>query len=117
MLQPEVYTDHIAGCILAVALYLASTLIGVVKFHRFANLHLESARYGSVIWYLFIAHTLISGQYSPFLFYLALGTFILSSLEEVVLLLISDEVDEHMRSIFVVWRRRRAATSPGQGSA
>lgn len=106
MLKPEVYRDHGLIWIVSIALYSTSLLVGALKFRRFANLHLHSKRYGSVLMYLFVSHAFIADQYSLPLFYLAMGMFVLSSMEGLLLQLICSHVDEHMGSIFFVLRRR-----------
>lgn len=105
LLRPEMYREHALACLIAFSLYISSLLLGVIKFRRFANLHLQSARIGSVVLYLFAAHALIADQYSPLFFYLAAGMFVLSSTESLLLQLICSEVNEHMGSIFFVLRR------------
>lgn len=106
MLKPEVYRDHGLIWIISITLYFASLLVGALKFRRFANLHLHSKRYGSVLMYLFASHAFIADQYSLLLFYLAMGMFVISSTEGLLLQLICSHVDEHMGSILFVLRRR-----------
>jgi CDP-diacylglycerol--glycerol-3-phosphate 3-phosphatidyltransferase len=114
MLKPEIYREHGLLWGLAIALYLASMLVGIVKFKRFANLHLESSRLGSIPLTAFVVHTFVADHYSPLLLYIAVGVFMISSAEGLLLQLLSRQVDEHMRSIVLVWwrqytdRRRRA---------
>jgi len=106
LLRPEVYQEHIGLWVAAIAAYYASVLLGVVKFHRFANLHLKSRLYGSVVMVLFVAQALVMARYSAWLFYLAIALFILSSLEGFLLQLVSPQVDAHMGSILFVLRNR-----------
>jgi phosphatidylserine synthase len=106
MLRPEVYRDHALICLMAIALYVTALLVGLIKFRRFANLHLQSARIGAVAIYIFASHAFIADQYSPLLFYIAVGMFMLSDAEGLLLQLICTEVDEHMGSILLVVRRR-----------
>lgn len=106
MLKPEIYRDHGMIWIISILLYGASLLVGAIKFRRFANLHLHSKRYGSVLMYLFVPHAFIADQYSLPLFYLAIGMFVLSSTEGLLLQLICSQVNEHMGSILFVLRRR-----------
>lgn len=105
LLRPEVYRDHLAVCVVGIGLYLASMLLGLVKFRRFGNLHLQSKRAGAVAIYLFVAHAFIAPTYSPILFAIAAGLFLLSSVEGLLLQLICTRVDEHMVSIVHVLRR------------
>lgn len=108
MLQPQIYWEHLGLWTAAVGLYLASLLLGIVKFRRFANLHLYTSKAGSLVQYPFIIHALLTGQHSEWLFYLGISLFIISSLEGLVLQLARAEVDEHMGSLVLVMRRAAA---------
>jgi cardiolipin synthase (CMP-forming) len=105
LLRPEVYRDNWVIGLSAIAAYFTSLLVGIVKFRRFANLHLQSKRLGSVLMYLFAAHTLVVDHYNVILFYLALTAFLFSSLEGLAIQLLRSHVDEHMVSILTVFRR------------
>lgn len=107
LLQPEVYRENLLICLIAIGLYLASLLVGLVKFRRFGNLHLHSKRIGAVATYVFAAHAFLAAHYSPFLFAVAVGFFIFSAAEGLLLQLICTRVDEHMGSLFSVMRRRQ----------
>jgi cardiolipin synthase (CMP-forming) len=107
LLRPDVYRDYPWVWMVAIALYCASLLVGVIKFRRFANLHLQSKRVGAVGMYLFVSHAFIAEQYSPVLFTLAMAMFIISSAEGLLLQLICPQVDEHMHSVLIVLRRSR----------
>jgi cardiolipin synthase (CMP-forming) len=104
---PKVYIENILACVLAIALYFSSMLLGVIKFKRFANLHLYSSKASSVVMYLFVSDSLILERYSHTLFYIAAIMFIVSLTERLALQLLFTEVDEHMGSIFLVWRHRK----------
>ncbi len=105
LLRPEVYREHIWLGVFAITLYFSSLLLGLIKFRRFANLHLYSSKVSSVFMYLFISHAFIAAHYSPLLFYIATGMFVVTSAESLALQLISSKVDAHMGSIILVWRR------------
>lgn len=112
-LQPGVYWDHPAVWVAAFALYFGSLVVGIIKFRRFANLHLLSKRYGSVVMYAFVSSALITGQYYGWLFVAAMSIFILSSAEGMVIQLTRSEVDEHMGSIVLLWlQREQSAKRP-----
>lgn len=108
LLRPEVYRENLLICLIAIGLYLASLLVGIVKFRRFGNLHLRSKRIGAVATYVFAGHAFLADHYSPFLFAIAVGFFIFSAAEGLLLQLICTRVDEHMGSLFAVMRRRHA---------
>ncbi len=100
MLRPEVnHGRH--GLVLAfsVALWAASIIIGWIRFHRFANLHLYSDKTAAVVGGVFLVTCFMFG-FHPWLFYLAAGVSVLANIEGIVLLITRDDVDEHMGSIF-----------------
>jgi phosphatidylglycerophosphate synthase len=99
MLKPEILRENQALSLIALGVYFASLVVGLVKFGRFANLHLYLSKAGGFFLYLFVVHAFLSARYDPWLFYLAAGSFILSSTETLVLQLILREVDEHLGSI------------------
>lgn len=108
LLRPEVYRDNALFWLIGITLYVTALLVGLLKFKRFANLHLQSSRIGSVALCLFVAHTFIAPQYSPLLFYVAMGMFVLSEAECLLIQLVCTEVDEHMGSILFVLRRQQS---------
>lgn len=99
MLKPEILRENHALSLIALGVYVASLAVGLVKFGRFANLHLYLSKAGGFFLYLFVVHAFLSGRYDQRLFYLAAGAFILSSTETLALQLIRQEVDEHLGSI------------------
>jgi phosphatidylglycerophosphate synthase len=113
LLKPEVFQEHTLLWVAAISIYVASLLLGLVKFRRFANLHLKSSRYGSVVMVLFVAQAFIMPHYSLWLFYIAITAYILSSSESLLLQLISARVDAHMGSILFVLQKRNADKSRG----
>jgi phosphatidylserine synthase len=108
MFRPEVFREHPTLLLIALTLYCASMILGLVKFRRFGNLHLYSSKVAAVPMYLFFTQALIAAHYSSLLFYLALGTNILSDSESVLLELIHSQVDEHMGSLLPILRRGRS---------
>jgi phosphatidylglycerophosphate synthase len=113
LLKPEVYQEHAGLWLVAIAIYFASLLLGLIKFRRFANLHLKSSRYGSIAMYLFVTQTFIMDHYLPVLFYVAIAAYIVSSLEGLLLQLLFSQVDAHMGSLLFVWKKRHADKSGG----
>jgi len=106
MLRPQVFLDHPVLMGSAVALYAAAMLVGLVRFKRFANLHLYSSKIASVPLYIFMMHTLIVERYTPVLLYTAAGLFIVSSIERLLILCTSTDVTENIGSVLLIWRRR-----------
>jgi hypothetical protein len=101
MLEPELLSDHPYILLAAIVIYASTIIVGLVKFKRFGNLHLYSGKVGSVVQYIFIVHALIIPGYSELLFYLAVGMFILTNTEALILQLTRSEVDEHIGSVFL----------------
>lgn len=107
MLYPGIWNDHAAIILLALGIYAASMLTGLVKFRRFANLHLHLSRAGALVQLIFVIHAMLTGDYNRPLFYLSIGLFILSSSETLLLMLSQSQVDEHMGSLLLVLLRRK----------
>ena len=106
ILEPEIFSEHPIELLAAVGLYAASVTVGLIKFKRFGNLHLYSGKVGSYVQYIFIFSALIFPGYNPLLFYLAVGMFILSNSEALLLQLTRSQVDEHIGSIVLSWLHR-----------
>ncbi|NKQ37026.1 MAG: CDP-alcohol phosphatidyltransferase family protein [Chloroflexi bacterium] len=115
MLRPVVFTQHPAAWLTAVVLSLAFTLVGWFKFRRFANLHLYTTKAAGTAACIFAVHAFLSGYYSVLLFYAAVGLFILSAIETLVLQLTQEQVDEHMGSIILVWAKRNMSSHKLEG--
>lgn len=105
VLEPELLSDHPYELLAAIILYAITITVGLVKFKRFGNLHLYSGKFGSLLQYLFIVHALVTPGYNQLLFYLAVGMFIFTNTEAILLQLTRSEVDEHIGSIFLAWWR------------
>lgn len=103
ILEPDLLSDHPYELLAAITVYIIRIIVGLVKFKRFGNLHLYSGKLGSVLQYVFIVLALITPGYSELLFYIAVGFFIFTNTEGIILLLTRSEVDEHLGSIFHVW--------------
>lgn len=107
LLQPTALLDHRAIVLTWVVLKYASLGVGLVKFRRFANLHLQSSRIASVFQYAFVVDALAAPPYEPVLLYAAATLGIVSSLETLVLQLTRSDVNEHVGSILLAARRGR----------
>jgi cardiolipin synthase len=108
MFRPEVFTNHAVIFIVAIVTYMASIIVGLIKFRRFGNLHLYLSKISGVVQYVFIIHTFISANYSKWLFCLMIGIFFLSSLETLLLQLTRIEVNAGMRSILCIRKASRS---------
>lgn len=110
LFRPEIYRDNLPLCLTAIILYIIAMLVGIIKFRRFANLHLYSSKASAVAMYLFISYALIVTPYNRGFFYLTSLSFIVACLERIVLQVMCSEVDEHMGSLLLVWQHRRQNT-------
>ena len=107
LLQPAALLDHRVLALAWFALTYASLGIGLVKFRRFANLHLQSSRIACVFQYALVVDALAVPPYEPVLLYAAASLGIASSLETLALQLLRNDVNEHLGSILLVARRGR----------
>jgi phosphatidylglycerophosphate synthase len=99
MLRPRVWEDHAPLIGIALIIYAASLVLGLVKFGRVANLHLYSSKGAGVLGSVFVVHSFLFGGYSPWLFYPTIGLFIVSSTETLALQLVCSRVDEHIGTL------------------
>ena len=99
LLRPQILSDQLAVCLLAIGLYTATLATGWLKFGQVGNLHLYSSKVGSVVLVVFFVQALLAEGYSVGLFWAAAGCFILSSLETLVLQLLINEPNAHLGSI------------------
>jgi len=106
--QPSIYIENPLICVIAITLYFVALLLGIIKFKRFANLHLYSSKAASVAMYLFASHSLIVEEYNRPFFYITAVMFLVSCIDNLTLQLICDKVDEHMGSVLLVLYRRHS---------
>ncbi len=111
--QRPLFNDHPAMMAIVLSLGLLALVIGLLKFRRFANLHIYSAKFAGVMTYTMVVHAFLTGSYHPILFTLAWSASVLSATESILLLLLHDQVDEHMGSLLLSWRRRGRHGSEG----
>jgi phosphatidylglycerophosphate synthase len=99
LLEPRTLLDHKLLAATWFAITYLSLAVGLVKFRRFANLHLQSSRIACVFQYAFLVDAFAAPPVLSALLYAAGGLGILSSLEALVMQLFRDCVHERMRSI------------------
>ncbi|HXY86050.1 MAG TPA: CDP-alcohol phosphatidyltransferase family protein [Gaiellaceae bacterium] len=107
LIEPSTILDHLPLAIAWFALTYVSIAVGLIKFRRFANLHLRSSRVACVIQYAFLVDAFVAPPYQPVLLYAAAGAGIVSSLETLLLQLARPRVDEHLVSLVPAARRAR----------
>ena len=96
--RPEILAAHVVAVTAALLINLGSLLLGWFKFRRFANLHLYSSKAAATAVYGFLIHTFLVGYNDP-LFYIAIGAYVLSSVESLALQLSRSAVDEKAGSV------------------
>ena len=109
MLRPEMITENITMVSIMLTISIMALLVGIVKFRRFANLHLYSSKFAAVFLYALIVSSFIFGGYNPILFWIACLSYTVSSFEMLVLQLSQDHVDENMGSLLLVMFRGKEA--------
>jgi hypothetical protein len=105
MVAPDVVEDHPLLLLGASALALASPVVGWIRFRRFADLHLHSARAAGVVGYAFVIHAFLVGPYLEPLFYLGVALAIVASLEALWLQLTVADVAQPIGSVIVVGQK------------
>lgn len=108
LLEPQAVLDHKLIAAIWIAVTYGSLILGLVKFRRVGNLHLQSSRIAAVFQYAFLVEAFVTPPYEPVLLYAAATLGIVSSLETLLLQLFRSRVDEQAVSILLVARRRSA---------
>ncbi len=94
LLRPELFSGHALFLSCAAFIYLASMLTGWLKFGHLPALHLHSGRFAGIIQAIFVLHTFLTPTYNIFLFYSAVGLFILSASEELLIQLLYNNINQ-----------------------
>ncbi len=94
LLRPHLFTEHLFFLSCAALIYLISMLTGKLKFGHLPTLHLYSGRIAGIIQAIFVLHTFLTPTYSPLLFYSAIGLFILSATEELLIQLLYNNINQ-----------------------
>ena len=107
ILEPAVFQDNVVVFFAAVFIAILNALVGLVKFKQLGNLHLYSGKFTGVVTFVFLAHTFLFEGYSQIMFNIAVSVYIFSLLEGLVIFLTQDDVNEHMGSIVLVYKRNK----------
>lgn len=105
-LRPAFFREQLPLLLLWAGLGLAVLLVGWVRFRRFGDLHLYSAKAAAIVGSLFGISLLIFGTYSRPVFYAVLAVCFLAAAETLIALLTRSDVDEHIGSIFLPQKPR-----------
>jgi CDP-diacylglycerol--glycerol-3-phosphate 3-phosphatidyltransferase len=103
MLMPEIFTDNIFIFSFAFGTYIIFIIIGFLKFHRFANLHLYLSKMSTLILYFFLVHAFFTGIYNQIFFYFTVGISFISALEGIIIFIILPEVNENIGTLIFLY--------------
>jgi phosphatidylglycerophosphate synthase len=105
-LRPHFFREQWPLLLLWAGIALSVLLVGWIKFRRFGDLHLYSAKAAAILGNLFGISLLIFGTYSPPVFYAVLAFCFVAAAETLIALLTCSKVDEHIGSILLPRRYR-----------
>lgn len=103
LLMPEIVSENLALSLTAISIYLASLVVGLIKFGQIANLHLYLSKIGGLVLYIFLFHAFLTSQYSPVLLWVAGCLLILSSAETLILQLKMNKFDTEVGSLLFLY--------------
>jgi cardiolipin synthase len=108
MLRPDVAARFAVPLAVWGTLYVTFLVIGLVKFRRFGNLHLYSAKVAGAAAYLFATLAFLFPGVPMALGWLAFGTAVIAVAEGIACQALCDDIDESVGSVARVLARRRA---------
>ena len=111
LVEPSVFFDNKLLVLSWMLMGTASLVVGLVKFRRIPDLHLYMTKASSAAGYVFIIFMFVVG-YSAALFYIASALLIISTLESLLLQLLTHKPDERVRSILYPYRQGRNSSGP-----
>lgn len=111
LVEPSVFFDNKLLVLSWMLMGTASLVVGLVKFRRIPDLHLYMTKASSAAGYVFIIFMFVVG-YSAALFYIASALLIISTLESLLLQLLTHKPDERVRSILYAYRQWRNSSGP-----
>ncbi len=107
ILRPEFVREHATILLIWLAIGVANYLLAWIRFRRFADVHLYSAKAANFVGFIFAAYLLIFDSYPLVFFYLTMTVLLVASVETFLALLTQNRVDEHMVTILRPLRRRQ----------
>jgi phosphatidylglycerophosphate synthase len=105
LLRPFFFREQSWPLVAWAAFALFVLAVSWVKFRRFVDLHLYTAKAAVFLAFCFGIPLLVLGRYSRVQFWITLGACFLSALESLLVILTSREVDEHRGTILRPRRR------------
>ena len=108
MLRPDVAARFAAPLAIWLALYACFLGLGVIKFRRFANLHLYSSKAAAVVGYVFVTSCFLFPGVPVALGWLAFVTAVAAVVEGLICQVVARTIDEHAGSVVRVLRNRKS---------
>ena len=102
ILMPEVFTENSVLITVSLSCYAVFLIVGMIKFRRFANLHLYSSKTSTTLLYIFVVHAFLFGGYNRTMFIIAASVSVVAALEGILIQLTSKEIDEHIGSLVLL---------------
>jgi phosphatidylglycerophosphate synthase len=106
LLRPFFFREQRWPLIAWSAFALLVLAVSWVRFRRFVDLHLYSAKAAVFLSFCFAIPLLVMGRYSRIQFWITIAMCTLAAAEALSVVLTRDEVDERMESILLSGRRR-----------
>jgi cardiolipin synthase len=107
MFRPDFFRDYGVPMAIWAGLTLVTLLVGYIRFRRFANLHLYSAKVAGFVGYLFAIWLLMVDRSAAPFFYVAITLAFVATVETLLALLTRTTVDEHIGTILRSTHRKR----------
>ena len=111
LLRPDVVAHFASWFFAVVALHVAFLVIGMIRFHRFGNLHLYSAKVAGVTGFAFIVACFLWPGIPVVLGVIAFSSVTVAVVEGNLCLILCRHVDESIGSLPRALRRERNGSS------
>ncbi len=109
LLRPEFVAEHAAPLMAWVAIGVINYSVSWIRFRRFVDLHLFSAKAANFLGFLFAAYLIAFGVESRGIAYGVIGVCLVAAIETLLVLVTFQRVDERIWTVF----QRRSAPSTG----
>ncbi len=103
-LTPGFFRENAVALLTWMVLGCAGVAATIVRFRRFGDLHLYSAKAAGVLGYVFACWLFLTGRYSRGFFAVTVGLAILASSEMLLMALTRDRLEERVGSILLFRR-------------
>ncbi len=104
LLTPEFFLDNATPLVVWAVIGTVAVVATYIRFGRFGNLHLYSAKAAGVLGYLFAVSFFILDGYSPAFFYVAVTVAITGSTETLLVALLRPRANDRIGSILLPGR-------------